>query len=761
MDVVWLKRDVRLLDHGPFAAVAKESDRKICILYLYEPDQLSQPTVHGSQLHFINEGLYSLDCKLSGRSKVDKDLLYKDELKCITVCYGECVDIFQKLHSIHPIKNIYAHMETGHMASYQRDIRWRRWCRKNNILFFEFNQTGVTRLLKHRNDFSKKLQQFLSQPMYHHLRSEEDLVHSMRNKIIQPKDIISTTFLSTTATMIQDESTKNTFSMLIPPEQIVEIPKEHQSDREGREQFGGEHIALKVLHSFFSERGYRYSQHISSPNTSWNSCSRLSPYITWGNISLRYVIQTLQQRKSQISSMNSSESTVWKRSLVAFSSRIHWRTHFIQKLECQPNIETLDLCQAYQALRRQPGDFNEHYFNAWCTGNTGFPFVDACMRCLLKHGWLNFRMRAMLVSFACWNLWLDWKTIGKHLARCFLDYEPGIHYPQLQMQAGTTGINAMRVYNVTKQGYDHDPKGIFIKKYIPELESVPLKYIHEPQKMPVHLQQQLNVYIVDYTNENTADFVTNGNNKLGKDNNDLTATSAYYSRPIVDEKTSAKLAKDKFAAIRNLSSTKQLAKEVYIKHGSRNNNQQRQKRNHQDAKVVESLFVEKSSGSSSGSEISPKKNKKAKLIPNQATLIDLFSKDTTSNEKKISKSSSSQKICQMRHADELQLNNDIDHGNPSHNKSQTIVNFLENSPSRKTVKQTNMIATTKNDLTSKSASSSGRAFFTTNPYKTESTKLPVSKPKMTKDDSFWTCKFCTFQNEKLLAPICEMCSLQR
>ena len=88
-------------------------------------------------------------------------------------------------------------------------------------------------------------------------------------------------------------------------------------------------------------------------------------------------------------------------------------------------MEQLDQCQAFSHLRRQPGDFNEEYYRAWCEGRTGFPFVDACMRCLIQCGWLNFRMRAMLVSFATYNLWLDWKKIAGHLARVFLDYEPG------------------------------------------------------------------------------------------------------------------------------------------------------------------------------------------------------------------------------------------------------------------------------------------------------------------------------------------------
>lgn len=88
----------------------------------------------------------------------------------------------------------------------------------------------------------------------------------------------------------------------------------------------------------------------------------------------------------------------------------------------------------------------------------------------------------MLVSFAIYNLWLDWRAVASHMARVFLDYEPGIHYSQLQMQAATTGVD-MRCYSVTKQAKEQDPKGDFIKRYVPELASVPEKFIHEPWRL--------------------------------------------------------------------------------------------------------------------------------------------------------------------------------------------------------------------------------------------------------------------------------------
>ena len=244
-------------------------------------------------------------------------------------------------------------------------------------------------------------------------------------------------------------------------EELTEIALVHRVDRIHR-QVGGEEKALETLESFLQNRGKNFSKGISSPNSAWASCSRLSPYLSWGHLSLRHVVKSAKAKQQENKRLKVTVEEVdpgRARSLTAFLSRLHWRSHFIQKLESEPEMEKRGLCKAYQHLRRQPGDWNEHYYEAWEKGETGFPFVDACMRCLATHGWLNFRMRSMLVSLATYNLWLDWKRIAPHLARVFLDFEPGIHYPQLQMQSSTTGINAMRVYSVTKQSKDQDGKG--------------------------------------------------------------------------------------------------------------------------------------------------------------------------------------------------------------------------------------------------------------------------------------------------------------
>jgi deoxyribodipyrimidine photo-lyase len=580
MEIIWLKRDVRLNDHGPFAQVAK-SNRPLFILYNYEPDQLVEHSVHGSHVSFVNEGLIDLDRRLSFQydvmldhknPKTPKDNRGKYSFEMITVCHAGIVytlnSILKQAQAMEcgGIHRILTHEETGHLKSYARDKVVRRWCKLNSIPIVEYNQTGVTRCLKSRDDFSKNFQAFVHSPLWDTPTQCE--IECMQRRLVK-------------GLKLHGYCQHPLYPHL---DELLEIPPEHRADRLDRQR-GGEGQGLAILESFLNHRGRFYASGISSPNTSWTTGGRISPYLTWGHLSTRYVISKLREKQDEWRQRKKASSKIldvvdgpWLRSLAAFSSRMHWRSHFIQKLESEPYLEVRDLCEAYQGLRRQPGDWKEEYYEAWATGHTGFPFVDACMRCLIRHGWLNFRMRAMLVSFATYNLWLDWKRIAPHLARLFLDYEPGIHYPQLQMQAGTTGINAMRVYNVTKQGRDQDPEGVFIKKYVPELKHVPTEYIHEPSKMSRSMQEKCCVIIGRNGNEDKKshtlgqpklEFTSSHLSPTTTTNNDTVQKYHYYPFPIVDEKQSATRAKDMVSSVRKQESTKQLAEKVYIKHGSR------------------------------------------------------------------------------------------------------------------------------------------------------------------------------------------------
>ena len=210
----------------------------------------------------------------------------------------------------------------------------------------------------------------------------------------------------------------------------------------------------------------------------------------------------------------------------------------MQKLEDEPQIEFRNFARACDGLRE--GDFDPLRFAAWREGQTGFPMVDACMRSLRATGWLNFRMRAMLVSFAAYHLWLHWREPGQFLARQFLDFEAGIHWSQMQMQSGTTGINTLRMYSPSKQAADQDPQGVFIRRWCPELARVPLPYLAQPWTLPATLQAHCGTVI-------------------GRD----------YPAPIVDEVAALRLAKERCYGLRATAEARQEADRVQQRHGSR------------------------------------------------------------------------------------------------------------------------------------------------------------------------------------------------
>jgi deoxyribodipyrimidine photo-lyase len=266
--------------------------------------------------------------------------------------------------------------------------------------------------------------------------------------------------------------------------------------------------------------------------TAYDACSRISPDLAWGTLSTRMTYQEALAAKRW------HERGRFRASIDSFTARLHWRCHFMQKLEDEPEIEHRCMHPLYEGLREP--DHSPERLAAWVAGETGLPMVDACMRALTATGWLNFRMRAMVVSVAAYHLWLDWRRFGLPLARLFTDFEPGIHWSQCQMQSGTTGINTLRVYNPVKQSKDQDPDGVFLRRWLPELEDVPDGYIHEPWKMPQSVQREAGC-------------------RIGTD----------YPQPLVEPVAAARAAREKVYARRRAEGFAEAKSAVLKRHASR------------------------------------------------------------------------------------------------------------------------------------------------------------------------------------------------
>jgi deoxyribodipyrimidine photo-lyase len=458
--IVWFKRDLRVDDHRPLLEAAARGP--VLPLYVVEPELWQQPDASERQWLFCRESLIELRQALAA---LGQPLVLRS---------GDVVQVLERARRQFGIDGLWSHEETGNGWTYQRDKRVAAWAGANGIQWSEIPQFGVIRRLRSRQGWAQRWEKQMAEPI-----------------APAPASLQSLDDLDPGA--IPDRPTDG-----LPPDPCP------------FRQTGGRFKALLELEDFLNNRAPQYSRSISSPNTAFRGCSRLSAYLAWGCLSMREVIQRSRQFRG--------------RGVSSFESRLHWHCHFIQKLESEPRIEWDDFHPFMRGIREVDADRLE----AWSEGRTGVPFVDACMRALKAHGWINFRMRAMLMSFASYNLWLPWRDSGLHLARLFVDYEPGIHWSQCQMQSGSTSINTIRIYNPIKQGLDHDPDGTFIRQWCPELARLPAAQLHEPWRFTDH-----------------------------------------HPAPIVDCAEAARLAKDRIWTIRRSAGFERHADAIQRKHGSR------------------------------------------------------------------------------------------------------------------------------------------------------------------------------------------------
>ncbi len=473
INIVWFKRDLRLSDHEPLCAAA-DAHLPVLLIYIFEPSIFEYSDSAPRHWRFAYESLLEMNKKLSAFGL--NIILFKEEAK----------DVFKKVCTAFDVRNVWSYQETGNSLTFERDKTVSAFLNSKSISWKEFSCNGIIRAAKNRigwdANWNMQMGQPLQQPNFNKLKQVE-----WQQKQLQ-------------------------------------LPEEFKKS-DALFQPGGSEFGQRYLQSFLQHRCQFYAKHISQPYSSRKSCSRISPYLAFGNLSMREVYQQ---------TLIAVEGSANKRQLHFFIARLHWHCHFIQKFEQACSMEFFNLNKGFNGIRTA---CNDEWIKLWEKGETGYPLVDACICCLKATGYINFRMRSMLVSFFTHHMWQPWQAVAHFLARLFLDYEPGIHYSQIQMQAGTMGVNTIRIYNPIKQSIEQDPNGVFIKKWLPQLAQLPIQFIHEPWLMS-EMEQQLYACV------------------LGQ----------HYPKPMLDVGVTAKFARINLWAIKKSSATQKENVEVLKQH---------------------------------------------------------------------------------------------------------------------------------------------------------------------------------------------------
>jgi deoxyribodipyrimidine photo-lyase len=424
MNIVLFNNDLRISDHQPLTEAARAGE--VLPVYVVDPSQWNDTPLSARHFQFVVESLDELSKAIEGKGGK------------LFLGIGEIETVLDNLLDTYDSMSLFTHNDNWLLD------KMKKWAKQNHQLLFSY---GPELENVHGKHFNTCLNSYLKEP-----------VAEVPDRIDLPSK--TPDFLFADYKKLQSHKVKGT------------------KIRFGQQ--GGEMKAIETLDSFLEGRFANYIDNQQKPLPSSLSSSRLSAYITWGNISVRTIYQKTDG-KLQACELEEDEKQL---------------AEFLAKLTARVKICSMKIQhQQLEDERKIKRKWNEEWFQRWLQGRTGIPIIDASMRSLDKTGWMNFSLRAMVTSFIANTLLLDEKKLSTALAELYLDYEPAVHDHYIQQQAGMKG--KMKIIDPVKVGRQLDPDGTFIRRYIPELSKLPDGYVHEPWLYPAFYQLGYEAPMVD------------------------------------------------------------------------------------------------------------------------------------------------------------------------------------------------------------------------------------------------------------------------
>ena len=454
--LVWLRRDLRLSDHAALHHALCRAQR-VALAFVFDLDILQPILDQGAhadrRLAFIHASLTELDQALRGMGSA------------LLVEHGRAADCIPRLAARVQARAVYANCDYEPQAV-QRDAEV---ARRLSELGVEFHSFCDHVMVDPRAVLTGKGQPYSVFTHYKHAwfkyvraRGLADLAAlacgGLRERVLafeQPQKLPALTDIGFDAK--------------------AEVPPGLPTGSRG----------AQVLFREFLQRIDAYADARDYPAA--RGPSYLSVHLRFGTISVRELAREAWRRMQA----GSSGAAIWLSELV-------WREFYVQILHHYPQVESRAFKSEYSNLQ---WDENPEFFVAWCEGRTGYPLVDAGMRQLNATGYMHNRLRMVTASFLVKDLGLDWRRGERYFALKLNDFDLAANNGGWQWVA-STGCDAQpyfRIFNPVAQSEKFDPKGRFIRRYVPELAALPDACIHAPWQAQVSVLQQAGVRLgTDY-----------------------------------------------------------------------------------------------------------------------------------------------------------------------------------------------------------------------------------------------------------------------